>query len=553
MPKPQRHRRRARQKEGSGIFKFASLLGFVGIAFFYYVSQQESLPSLPSYMNAGYYEDNVDSARLITPRAGLSPIMPAAPPRPKEPYMYHLEKAAYINRDFKKILRTRDFRDSIHKDRKSGQGSPRNTLGSGIGKREPLDEAVDGFVDNDSSSDDFPALPRVVSYASSRSNRRQHLRIPDKPPPLLFKRHVPWSKRQERRQKQLTDEIYYNENDHMAEDPYADYPECAPMHDWQTASYPSCNSLHSLELQESKFVANGFFRDVWAINGTSAPFVDTAENENQESSNNLAEQLAVKTLRLLDSSKHDFDARNYHRHRVDAIAYERLTSSPYVMNIYGYCGQSAIFEYAPDGDLSDALANDKGKSNFSKEERFKAALEVARSVSDLHNFNGKVPAIAHSDIWHSQFVKTKRGVFALSDFNRAQFLYWNSTSNEGSCPYYYQHTNGYPFRSPEEYKYEAQTEEIDVYSMGNIFFSLLMDKWPYEELYKKKNTYAVSKLITKGKRDKLSKELLESTDSIDAALRTAMDMCWEQDWRKRASAKDVANFLDAVQKQMLEK
>jgi len=82
-----------------------------------------------------------------------------------------------------------------------------------------------------------------------------------------------------------------------------------------------------------------------------------------------------------------------------------------------------------------------------------------------------------------------------------------------------------------------------VYSTGNILFSLLMDKWPYEELYKEKNTKAVSKLIVMGNRDELSTELLESTDPIDVAIRTAIRMCWVHDWRKRPSAKEVADFL----------
>jgi len=341
------------------------------------------------------------------------------------------------------------------------------------------------------------------------------------------KRRAPWSRGQQRRQDYLKDEAYYDNDDHMAENPYADHPECVPMHEWQTASYPSCHALHEMELDGADFVANGFFRDVWVINTTY-------------STDAGPEQVAVKTLRLRDSSKLDYDARNFHRHNVDAIAYERLTASPYVMNIFGYCGMSGIFEFAPDGDLSDALSDG---NTFTKKERFKTALEVTRAVSDLHNFNRRVPAIAHSDIWHSQFVKTKRGVYALSDFNRAQFLFWNSTSNDASCPYFYQHTNGYNFRSPEEYSYGAQTEAIDVYSTGNILFTLLMDKWPYEDLYKEKNTGAVSKHIVAGDRDALSTELLESTDPIDVAIRTAMNMCWIHDWRERPSAKDVADYL----------
>ena len=143
----------------------------------------------------------------------------------------------------------------------------------------------------------------------------------------------------------------------------------------------------------------------------------------------------------------------------------------------------------------------------------------------------------------SQFVKTKRG-FVLADFNRAQFLFWNTTSNTtcSSCPYHYQHSNGYQFRSPEEYSYQAQTKKIDVYSVGNILFSL-MDRWPYEDFYKEKSIDAVSKHIVRGDRDALSAELLESTDPIDVAIRTAMNMCWVHDWRERPSAKDIAQFL----------
>lgn len=300
-----------------------------------------------------------------------------------------------------------------------------------------------------------PQFLRVFHYATSSGTLPKapdHMVFPQKEPKI---RQVPWSKGAQRRQDYLRDEEYYDDEDHIAESPYHRSPECIPMHDWQTKSFPSCNALHQLDLSGAKFVAKGFFRDVWLVSAGM-------NNGGGE------EPLALKTLRATDDGKHDFDQRNYHRHRVDAISYERLTSSPHVMNIFGFCGQSGVFEYAPEGDLSDALADNK----LGKEERFRIGIQVALSIADLHNFNGKAPAIAHSDIWHSQFVKStdnNGGIYKLSDFNRAQFLYWNSTSDSGNCPYYYQHSNGYPFRSPEEYKYEAQTEKIDVYSSGNIY------------------------------------------------------------------------------------
>ena len=447
--------------------------------------------------------------------------------RNRKPYLP--DSATYIDGAFSKILKSRDRRDSLAHPRKSGRGSPRDTLGSSDGEGNVFIGAGTSIRLDAKKSESrrqvvvpgaFP--PRVVSCTSAKSHARTRLKVPEKAPGR--KRRAPWTRGQQQRQDYLKDEAYYDNDDHMAEDPYENYPECVPMHEWQVASYPSCNALHVMDLGGAAFVANGFFRDVWAVNETT----DVGP-----------EQLAVKTLRLRDSSKLDYDARNYHRHNVDAIVHERLTAAPHVMNLFGFCGMSIIVEFANGGDLGDALSEG---NTLTKKERFKTALDITEAVSDLHNFNQKVPAIAHSDIWHSQFVKTKRG-YVLADFNRAQFLFWNTTSNASSCPYYYQHSNGYPFRSPEEYSYQAQTEKIDVYSVGNILFSLLMDKWPYEDLYKEKNTEAVSKHIVRGDRDALPTELLESTDPIDVAIRTAMDMCWIHDWRERPSAKDIAQFL----------
>lgn len=42
----------------------------------------------------------------------------------------------------------------------------------------------------------------------------------------------------------------------------------------------------------------------------------------------------------------DFLPEYYELHRRDAVAMERLTSSPYVMDVFGYCGQSALTELA---------------------------------------------------------------------------------------------------------------------------------------------------------------------------------------------------------------
>ena len=42
----------------------------------------------------------------------------------------------------------------------------------------------------------------------------------------------------------------------------------------------------------------------------------------------------------------DFLPEYYELHRRDAVSMERLSSSPYVMDVFGYCGQSAVTELA---------------------------------------------------------------------------------------------------------------------------------------------------------------------------------------------------------------
>jgi hypothetical protein len=61
--------------------------------------------------------------------------------------------------------------------------------------------------------------------------------------------------------------------------------------------------------------------------------------------------------------QHDYIERNYDRHRRDALSMERLTSSPMVLDIYSFCGNSGVFEFASGGDITDAIWPRDGTSN----------------------------------------------------------------------------------------------------------------------------------------------------------------------------------------------
>lgn len=98
--------------------------------------------------------------------------------------------------------------------------------------------------------------------------------------------------------------------------------DCEAQYEWQRTSQPTCNALHEQALWEMrvprgsrvKFLANGYWRDVWMLRDWDW------------------EPLALKTIRFM----HDYADRNFDRHRRDAVAMERMTSSPNVVDIYSF-------------------------------------------------------------------------------------------------------------------------------------------------------------------------------------------------------------------------
>lgn len=187
--------------------------------------------------------------------------------------------------------------------------------------------------------------------------------------------------------------------------------DCKAQYEWQLKSYPSCNALHEHDLGlvtkgTVKILGHGYWRDVWRV----------MDGEQEEQ--------VLKTIRY----EHDFEDRNYDRHRRDALAMERLTASTNIVDIYAFCANSGVFEYAPGGDLEDMLWYSDQKWNST--EKLIVSYQVATGISDVHNVEGNGrPSIAHTDITTSQFVFSD-GRYKLNDFNRCRFIAWNEKKNK---------------------------------------------------------------------------------------------------------------------------
>ena len=63
--------------------------------------------------------------------------------------------------------------------------------------------------------------------------------------------------------------------------------------------------------------------------------------------------------------------------------------------------------------------------------------------------------------------------------------------------------------------------QIDVYSLGNIFYMLLTRLWPFDDIHDEKN---VANMVKQGKRPVLRREIVKSTDPRVLTLRKLLSL-----------------------------
>lgn len=126
---------------------------------------------------------------------------------------------------------------------------------------------------------------------------------------------------------------------------------CTLRSEWQRTSFPTCNAIHEWDGTQPwlsirnhpqrhkklyRIIGNGFWRDVWLLH---------YEHGIPD------EKGILKTMRY----HHPYTLRNMDRMRRDGVTMERLTKSPFIVNIYAFCGTTSVSEYGDGGDIPDAL------------------------------------------------------------------------------------------------------------------------------------------------------------------------------------------------------
>ncbi len=307
----------------------------------------------------------------------------------------------------------------------------------------------------------------------------------------------------------------------------------------------NCNEFHQLDRldpsHQIKYLNAGAYRQVFSI---------------VRSYSNQTELIAIKDI----STDHDLTYDDYEFVRMDAVVAERLSASPRIYDIYGFCGIGILSEYFYHGDIEgDVTGGDDGfmqqkelhdeeevkpQNNLTGIEKLVLALEMAESLADLHGYVNGV--ITHDDVQLSQYLLNKdKTRLKLNDFNRAEFRLFSEESNE-----YCKWSNGKGhgnWRSPEEYKDQPLTEQIDVWSLGNNIYTLLTGLGP---LYDVEHNDEFRKKITNGETAYIDPRYKERSPS-EAELVELIPKCFVFKPEDRLTIFEVVHFLrEAVKKNL---
>lgn len=305
---------------------------------------------------------------------------------------------------------------------------------------------------------------------------------------------------------------------------------CVPSTDWQKRFYPTCNSFHEQEFRFEKnsekagdgsfieFLGAGTSRDAWKI------------TKNDDS-------MVFKTLQV----NRKFSSLTYHFQMIDAIAAERLTSSPYVTGIHGFCGMSVLNELGKELELDP---------NLTRVERLHYARDLAAGMAAAHGIDGaKNPRLVHADLRHSNVMFSQEtGALTLSDFNQGYFLGWDKVAKK-PCGYRPRFSFWHDrFAAPEECLREVQTEKTDIYHLGGMIFYFLTGYKPYTFNQADFEKREMNKKMPGGKwvLPTIPPRFTTSDDPAVVTMIKAIKACLHYEAKNRPNAREVLWMLDST-------
>lgn len=310
----------------------------------------------------------------------------------------------------------------------------------------------------------------------------------------------------------------------------ADLPGCERPK-WHSHSFPNCNDVHGINLsnmivrgarekpKQLGYVGSGLWRSVFAV-------AAGAGNEKE-----------LSVLKVM-KEKHEVDKRNFDRHRRDAIVMERLSGSPNVVDIFGFCGNTVLTEFIPK-PLDHVIYAKAGVPVNPLVEtpngRLNLAIGVMKGLAALHEVEGG--PIVHADVQSGQFLVSPSGDIKVNDFNRCRFMAHYKTSG-ASCKFAIPTAPG-KNRSPEEYKEDYLDEKLDVYSGANILYGIITGQRAWSQF----SSTDTKKYVKEGAIPFIPNEFRQA-NPLNAALANVTELAYEVDPAKRISAREAVIELE---------
>ena len=306
--------------------------------------------------------------------------------------------------------------------------------------------------------------------------------------------------------------------------------------EWQRVYRPTCNNIHAISLDDganglrgmsdvdrddeaedlSLWVAAGDYRDVWAYADSGTPRV-------------------LKTLRYSHEQTRPFKLAMF---ADEAAAMDHLQNSPYVASLHGLCGVSQVQDFSNQGGFKRPAR--KGK--LTSLEQLKLATQVARAVSDVHDYNQQNgrPTMAVADISSGQFVfSDKTQTFVLQDMNLILML--KKDENGDTCKFQSAPSAG-SVRSPEEYWETTHTHAVDIWALGNVIHYVLRGDyaWCDEDTSEGK----LKRYVKEGREPPSFGAIEKDGDDIEKAMLSIIKKTRHLDPKQRPSALDIRQYLE---------
>jgi hypothetical protein len=291
--------------------------------------------------------------------------------------------------------------------------------------------------------------------------------------------------------------------------------------DYNKYAHPTCNEFHAMDFQEmlpgnqASILSNkGSFRTAWEFH----------ESLNNSTGMSTTNTMVLKTLR----PEHAYTEEYFDYQQVDAIVMEQLTASPYIIDMYSYCGMSVLTDFA---ETTVSRVLDKLTKPV---ETLKLAKQVAKGVWDMHR-----EGVIHNDVNQANLAySTRKQVPVFFDFNIAVFR------KDSSCPFVAKFPNP-QWRSPEELKLGNRlTEKVDIFALGNILFRFIDGEPPWGR--HRKSAEEEQFILESKLRGKLPPftSLKIGNDTATTAMIHVMEECYTFRPQDRPSASRVIAMLN---------